>query len=181
MLLAGDASTANEVLQGLDRLVQKCLSHGANVLLMTVMEVAQPEPSIEEQRQQLNKLIITYVQQRKWDQMSAATRDDKAQQQQDAGVGQVNNSNSSQIPRRPKPEVFLYDLAAALPYESLSDEKKFDFWDDGVHLSMLGYEHMGALITEALLPLVKQEFVKFRTAPSPAAATKTEMGVKKLN
>lgn len=160
------------MLAGLDGLVQRCLDHGANVLLMTLMEVADPMASVEQQRQQLNKLITEYVQQQKWDRRAAAG--DTNQRQQEAAAGA-----RGQHPRRLRPQVHLFDLATAFPFESLGEEQRFELWDDGVHLTVVGYERMGVIVTEALIPLVKQELSRVTAAGNEQQPEGN--GSKKLN
>lgn len=162
MACAGDGSTADEVLQGLSVLVEACLRHGANVLLMTVMEVAQPEPRVEQQRQQLNALIKQYVQQRSW----AGAAEDAASATSSNGSGggspqeqQQQHSSGSSTPfgRRGAPRVELFDLAEQLTWSGMDEETRWHMWDDGVHLTIDGYDLMGDLIVAALGPLVKQD------------------------
>lgn len=125
------------------------------MLLLTVMEVANPVDKVEQQRQQLNKLIAEYVQQRKWESQASAGGDQQQQQQR-------HN-------RRSKAEVFLFDLAAALPFEGMNEQQRWDVWDDGVHLTMAGYEHMGTLITEALVPHIQREMKRVAALQAESA------------
>jgi hypothetical protein len=147
------------VLAGLDVLVQMCLTHGTNVLLMTLTEVAMPVDNVEKQRRKLNGLIKAYVLQEKWDKAAAP------------------GSSPARIPassgpasRRSKPRVHLFDLAQALPYESMPEEQRWEIWDDGVHLTMAGYDRLGELVANALLPLMQAELMQIDAAESAAAA-----------
>jgi hypothetical protein len=153
---AGDDTPAEEVLAGLDVLVQMCLKHGTNVLLMTLTEVAMPVESVEKQRRQLNTIIKDYVLQEKWDKATAGTASVPA--------GSIPSS------RRSKPRVHLFDLADALPYEAMPEEQRWEVWDDGVHLTMAGYDRVGELAANALLPLMQAELTQIDAAVAAAAA-----------
>lgn len=52
---------------------------------------------------------------------------------------------------------YAFDLHAAIPYHSLSPERKKKFWDDGVHLAADGYDWMGEHIAAALIKLMIQD------------------------
>lgn len=164
---AGDGSTADEVLAGLSVLTESCLQHGANVLLMTVMEVAQPELKVEQQRLKLNTLIKQYAQERSWaaaaEDAVSARSSSKTQGQPPAGQ---QGSSSDPVSRRGDPRVELFDLASKLTWNGMDEETRWQMWDDGVHLTIDGYDLMGDLIVEALSPLVKQDV----GAAAPAAA-----------
>jgi len=45
----------------------------------------------------------------------------------------------------------IMDLAKAVPYHELSEERKDEIWDDGLHLTKEGYELMGRRIGEFLV------------------------------
>eukprot|EP00775_Hariotina_reticulata_P008080 gene8080-8274_t len=172
--LAGDQSSAEEVMSGLEELVRLCLQHGASVLLMTVMEVAQLEPAMEQQRQQLNTLIKEYVGNGMWAGSTAAaaaqgkcagttSRDAPQPAPADtctppqggdrSGSKSLNSKRLCQGPGR----VVLFDLASALPLKSMPEEQRHLLWDDGLHLTMEGYDHLGELLLGALLPLVRED------------------------
>lgn len=63
--------------------------------------------------------------------------------------------------KRPKPLTTFgshaFDLKSSLPYHSLSHEDRDEYWDDGIHLSPSGYDWMGSLVANALIPLLKEE------------------------
>ncbi|KAF8060539.1 hypothetical protein HT031_004716 [Scenedesmus sp. PABB004] len=162
--LAGNESTPAEVAAGLDVLVQACLAHGAHVLLMTLMEVAQPEPGVEAARAALNDLLRDYVSQRAWDKGAApggsAGGGAPAPLPAPAAAaarGGGGGGAPTPVARRGAPAVHLFDLAAALPFQGLPEEQRWQLWDDGVHLTMAGYDHLGGLVADALLPLVDHE------------------------
>lgn len=46
------------------------------------------------------------------------------------------------------------DLCAAVPYFNMSDTQKPRIWDDGLHLTMAGYEMMGEAIAAKLIELL---------------------------
>lgn len=161
--IGGDDSTAEEVLAGLDVLVQMCLKHGSNVLLMTLTEVAMPVEAVEKQRRRLNQLIQAYVLQEKWDKSGTAA----------GGSGALAAAGGGPASRRSKPRVHLLDLAAVLPYESMPEEQRWEVWDDGVHLTMAGYDRLGEVIANALLPLMQDELRRINAAAAIAAAAAT--------
>lgn len=173
-LPAGDASTAGEVLAGLSVLTEACLQHGANVLLMTVMEVAEPEPRSEQQRLELNRLIQQYVQGRKWapaaEAGAAAAGSGETPQQQQQSVAGQKGSGSTPMSRRGAPRVVLFDLASKLTWGGMDEETRWQMWDDGVHLTIDGYDFMGDLIVEALGPLVQQDVGAAAAAAGSGAA-----------
>jgi hypothetical protein len=156
-LCSGDYP-ADEVLEGLSVLTESCLQHGANVLLMTVMEVAQAAPKVEQQRLKLNTLIKQYVQERKWAPAAegAASARSSSTARGQPPSGQHGNSYDP-VSRRGAPAVQLFDLASKLTWSGMDEETRWQMWDDGVHLTIDGYDLMGELIMEALGPMVKQE------------------------
>jgi len=153
------------VLQGLSVLTEACLQHGANVLLMTVMEVAQPEPRVEQQRLKLNSLIQQYVQDGSW-----TTAAQEAASSSNNSKQGTNSSSGTPVSRRGAPRVVLFDLAQKLTWNQMDEETRWQMWDDGVHLTIDGYDLMGDLIVEALSPLVKQEIGAAPTTAGKAAA-----------
>lgn len=173
---SGDGSTADEVLQGLSVLTEACLLHGANVLLMTVLEVADPQPKIEQQRQQLNTLIKQYVQERKWAAAAGdavSTSSSNGLQQQPGSAQEQSSSSSTPVVRRGAPRVELFDLASKLTWGGMDENTRWQMWDDGVHLTIDGYDLMGDLIVDALGPLVKKDLGSAAVNGSAAAANGT--------
>lgn len=160
-------------------LTEACLRHGANVMLMTLMEVAEPEPKVEQQRQQLNELIRQYVKQQSWtaaaDDAAAAaaasssTNTDALQQQQQQS-GAAGSGSSTPVSRRGAPRVVLFDLAVKLTWNGMDEETRWQMWDDGVHLTIDGYDLMGDLIVEALAPLVTKDIGASSATAAAAAA-----------
>jgi hypothetical protein len=167
---------ADEVLEGLSVLTESCLQHGANVLLMTVMEVAEPEPKVEQQRLKLNTLIKQYVQERKW---VPAAEGAASARSSSAAQGQ-QGSSSDPVSRRGAPRVELFDLASKLTWNGMDEETRWQMWDDGVHLTIDGYDLVGDLIVEALSPLVKQEVGAAAAANGSAAVQNGIMNGKKV-
>ncbi len=47
------------------------------------------------------------------------------------------------------------DLRAAVPYFDMSDFLRERIWDDGLHLTMAGYEMMGQAIAAKLIELLQ--------------------------
>lgn len=142
------------MLEGLDGLVQRCLSHGANVMLMTLLEVAGPEPDVEQQRLLLNASLKRYVAERSWDKAAAAGGSTAAVAASPGGQG---GQQTGALQRRAAPAVHMVDLAMLLPFESLDSKMRWELWDDGVHLSPAGYDWMGGVIATSLLPLMHAE------------------------
>mmetsp|Transcript_19344 Transcript_19344/g.34930 ORF Transcript_19344/g.34930 Transcript_19344/m.34930 type:complete len:276 (-) Transcript_19344:148-975(-) len=59
------------------------------------------------------------------------------------------------IPKSPSLFV-LFDLDRAIPFEAKENMKPgYEFWDDNIHFSPLGYDHMGELIFKKLFPFIK--------------------------
>lgn len=52
---------------------------------------------------------------------------------------------------------YAFDLYAAIPYHSLSLERRRKLWDDGVHLRPDGYDWMGEHIANAFIKLMIQD------------------------
>ncbi|RIA84871.1 SGNH hydrolase-type esterase domain-containing protein [Glomus cerebriforme] len=48
-------------------------------------------------------------------------------------------------------KIILCDLAKELPANSISEDQRKLYWDDGVHLTVEGYDHMGDIIYESLI------------------------------
>jgi hypothetical protein len=52
---------------------------------------------------------------------------------------------------------YAYDLHAAIPYHSLTEKERKEYWDDGLHLTSDGYDWMGEFIATALIKIIKQQ------------------------
>jgi len=50
-----------------------------------------------------------------------------------------------------------FDLHAAIPYHSLTDAEREQYWDDGVHLTADGYDWMGGHVADALIRIIQHE------------------------
>lgn len=48
----------------------------------------------------------------------------------------------------------VFDLHAAIPYLSLSDEEQKKYWDDHVHMTPRGYDLMGEKIAASLVNII---------------------------
>ncbi|CAB5375984.1 unnamed protein product [Rhizophagus irregularis] len=53
-------------------------------------------------------------------------------------------------------KIILCDLSKELPINSIPKDQKELYWDDGVHLTVEGYDHMGDIIFEALYSQIKK-------------------------
>ncbi|KAH6691704.1 SGNH hydrolase-type esterase domain-containing protein [Plectosphaerella plurivora] len=60
------------------------------------------------------------------------------------------------IMRYDSPNFYAFDLHAAIPYAALSDERRRQYWDDGVHLTSDGYDWMGNHLGAALIKFMIQ-------------------------
>ena len=166
LVSVGDA-TAKEVMAGLDVLVQACLKHGESVMLLTLMEVpgnALPDGlPVEQQRLQLNDLIKVYVAKQTWMQHSHADQQPQAEQQQQQQQQPQNQLQQQQQEQQDGlvtdklmkqdgegSKVVLFDLASALSLKAMGKQQERDVCDDGLHLTVKGYDHMGRLIADAV-------------------------------
>ena len=52
---------------------------------------------------------------------------------------------------------FCFDMNREMPYHSLSEEKKEEIWDDGLHFTEEGYRLMGEKIAGKLIALLEHE------------------------
>jgi lysophospholipase L1-like esterase len=141
-------------------------------MLLTVLEVAQPEPKVEQQRVQLNKLLKQYAGGQAWAAAAAAAAaqgpaagGSNAQQQQQ----QQGGSKLAPVFRRGQPRVVMFDLASKLTWSEMEEEPRWQIWDDGVHLTIDGYDLMGDLISDALSPLVEKDIGSAAAAAAAAA------------
>ncbi|KAL2038901.1 hypothetical protein N7G274_008423 [Stereocaulon virgatum] len=50
---------------------------------------------------------------------------------------------------------FTADVAKAIPYTDMPEEERNEVWDDGVHLTKVGYERMGDAIAHRLIEITK--------------------------
>lgn len=50
--------------------------------------------------------------------------------------------------------VSLLDLEALMPYSSLSDWDKYLYYDDKLHLTLMGYERLGNLVYDHIIRLL---------------------------
>lgn len=49
---------------------------------------------------------------------------------------------------------FLFDLSQKMPYRSLPPAERRRIWDDGVHLTALGYDKMGSYLAVRLMEII---------------------------
>lgn len=61
---------------------------------------------------------------------------------------------------------YAFDLHAKIPYHSLSEEDRAEYWDDGIHLTARGYDWMGEHIAEGFLAALSSAEQARATAPS---------------
>lgn len=52
---------------------------------------------------------------------------------------------------------YTADIAKAIPWSTMDDEKRKRIWDDGVHLKKEGYELMGDAIADRLIEIIKEK------------------------
>jgi lysophospholipase L1-like esterase len=69
--------------------------------------------------------------------------------------------------------VELFDLASKLTWGGMDESTRWQMWDDGVHLTIDGYDLMGDLIVDALGPLVKKDLASAPVNGSAAVANGT--------
>ncbi|OJJ49098.1 hypothetical protein ASPZODRAFT_13835 [Penicilliopsis zonata CBS 506.65] len=50
---------------------------------------------------------------------------------------------------------YSFDLHAKVPFHSMSEEQRSDIWDDGLHLTDIGYDLVGDLVAEHLVKLLE--------------------------
>ncbi|GBB99700.1 hypothetical protein RclHR1_00360049 [Rhizophagus clarus] len=53
-------------------------------------------------------------------------------------------------------KIILCDLSKELPFNSIPEDQRNLYWDDGVHLTVEGYDHMGDIIFEVLYNQIKK-------------------------
>jgi len=49
-----------------------------------------------------------------------------------------------------KRKIQVIDLAAAIPYSTLTEEERKDLWDDGLHFTPKGYDKFGEIVFNAI-------------------------------
>ncbi|KAI4261761.1 MAG: hypothetical protein L6R42_003044 [Xanthoria sp. 1 TBL-2021] len=67
---------------------------------------------------------------------------------------QRRNELNEMISRHSEHRWHYMGLCAAVPYFNMSDTQKARIWDDGLHLTMAGYEMMGEAIAAKLIKLL---------------------------
>ncbi|KAI4224419.1 MAG: hypothetical protein L6R36_004682 [Xanthoria steineri] len=67
---------------------------------------------------------------------------------------QRRNALNEMIAQHSQHRWHYMDLCAAVPYFNMSDAQKPRIWDDGLHLTMAGYEMMGEAIAAKLIELL---------------------------
>jgi hypothetical protein len=161
---------------GLEQLVHLCLDHGASVMLMTLLEVPEAEPELQQQCQQLNALIRKFVSSQAQQQPATAAignqRPDSSRpvtaeihMRGAAGAAAAGRPNklgdragvSSAHPSRTEQTVALCDLATYLPYSELSEQERWELWHNDMQLTVDGYNAVGLLLFNSLVPRVKRE------------------------
>jgi hypothetical protein len=53
---------------------------------------------------------------------------------------------------------YKFDLQAALPYENMPNDEKRQIWDDLVHFTAKGYDHVGNLLYGRLLEIIQSDY-----------------------
>ncbi len=128
LILAGtndtmrDQRPARTVYDGYKLLVEECHKHGARVLSMTLPETIFPTETPFDRPRQEFNRLL---------------REELVHKEDDK-----NNPNN----------IFLLDVDRLIPQHSISDSERKRLWDDGVHLTPQGYDHLGQLIYEAIKP-----------------------------
>eukprot|EP00775_Hariotina_reticulata_P008081 gene8081-8275_t len=174
--LTGPSTTsAPEVMAGLEELVHLCLAHGASVMLMTLLEAPSAEAALQEQCQQLNKLIRAFVANKAWEQPTTAAAGSQRSDSRPvtaeirmrgaaaaAAAGGATKlgddaGGPSTSPLRPQPTVALCDLATYLPYSELTEQERWELWHNDTQLTVDGYDAVGLLLFNSLAPRVKRQ------------------------
>ncbi|KAL8724206.1 MAG: hypothetical protein Q9166_008084 [cf. Caloplaca sp. 2 TL-2023] len=70
------------------------------------------------------------------------------------GAVQRRNALNSLIRQHSEDRWYYMDLCAAVPYFSMTETMRERIWDDGLHLTMDGYEMMGEAIATKLIELL---------------------------
>lgn len=52
---------------------------------------------------------------------------------------------------------YAFDLHKAVPYWSLSEEERYRYWDDTVHLAPDGYDLMGEKVGQMMVQLLSEK------------------------
>ncbi|KAJ5665518.1 uncharacterized protein N7477_007966 [Penicillium maclennaniae] len=67
------------------------------------------------------------------------------------------NTLNSHILRRESEQLRVIDLHSKIPYHSATEAFQREMFDDGLHLTAMGYDLMGTVVGERLVNLIKEE------------------------
>ncbi|KAF9891928.1 hypothetical protein FE257_002891 [Aspergillus nanangensis] len=69
-------------------------------------------------------------------------------------LDEKRNEVNSHIRGYQSPKFYAFDLHSQLPYHAATEEFKETIWDDGLHLTAKGYDLVGNLVADHLIPLL---------------------------
>ena len=52
---------------------------------------------------------------------------------------------------------YIFDLHKKMPFHDLSEARREELWDDGLHFSDKGYEEVGKLVAERILGILERK------------------------
>ncbi|KAJ6107851.1 SGNH hydrolase [Penicillium sp. IBT 18751x] len=67
------------------------------------------------------------------------------------------NTLNSHILKRESEQIHVIDLHSKIPYHSATEAFQREMFDDGLHLTAMGYDLMGTVVGESLVNLIKEE------------------------
>lgn len=124
----------DEIWEALQKVWEIPLSNNTKVLALSVPECGVCDPIQTPRRDKLNNYILNHKAKNLYVYLLA----------QSISIGTTGANGRS----------YTYDLHAAFPYWNLTEERRKELWDDGVHPNDVGYDLIGNLLAERLRELI---------------------------
>ena len=129
----------------IEKVWKVALDTGANVLALTVTEAAASSERMDQKRSILNSFIKHHQHERLYVSFPSL-----ASAEQSVPFDSPLNSDSQGTS-------YVCDLYSKIPYAKLDEAARERLWDDGLHLTEVGYNLMGEVIAERLFEILREE------------------------
>ena len=80
----------------------------------------------------------------------------ECEKQNDQVIQKRNKINEAIKEYATKNDIEIFDLYEKFKFHSLDDKDKELYWNDGLHFTPKGYQHLGQMLYESLTPLLQQ-------------------------
>lgn len=129
----------------IEKVWKVALDTGANVLALTVTEAAASSEQMDLKRSILNSFIKHHQHERLY--VSFPSLVSAEQFAPSDSPVHIDSQGPS----------YTCDLYSKIPYKKLDEAARERLWDDGLHLTEVGYNLMGEVIAERLFEILREE------------------------